>query len=396
MPATLSRLELYDLVWSKPRTELANELGVSDVAIGKYCRKSNIPAPPPGYWAKLHSGRSVSRIPLPLRLPGQADTVEVGRTDYRHWYDQARSHEPLVAPTFSEDVEAQVQAAAKVIGRVAASRDLGAPDPALAKVLAKEARLREEGKTWSYKKPLFDSVTHQRQLRIFNSLARAIGSICGPQEVRVVEEWIQGLGHVAQLRLHLSFGGVGMELKFLEPTDSRRIKGWKAVKGTTLQVGGPNTLVGVQEWCDAADEKLEKQLTSIVLALLRRAELSLRAMAENNYGRQLQIREEARAEEEARAAALEAEQVAAVRAAEAKIQEEIFEVARRRSMAEDIRATVKALLAHPEASGPEKQRFQAWVNRALAIADSIDPLRAPLAGVLGTFECGDNPLAHID
>ncbi len=388
MSAPLSRLALYELVWSKPRTELAKELGVSDVAIGKHCRKSNIPAPPPGYWAKLHSGRRVSRVPLPLRLPGQADTVEVGRTDYRHWYDQARSHEPLVAPTYPEDVEAQVQAAAKGIGRVIASRDLVSPDPALSKVLAKEARLREEGKKWSYKKPLFDSAHHQRQLRIFNSLARAIGSIYGPQEVRGGEEWVQGAGHVAQLRLHLNFGGVGMELKFLEPTDSRRIKGWKAVKGTTLQVGSTHSPVEMQEWCDTADEKLEKQLTSIVVALLRRAELSLRALAEEKYKRQLQIREEARAEEEARAAALEAGRVAAVRAAEAKIQDEIFEVARRRSVAEDIRATVRALLAHPEASGPERQRFQAWVNRALALADSIDPMRAPLNDVLGSFVGG--------
>jgi hypothetical protein len=44
--------QLAEMVWQKPRTTLAKELGVSDRAIGKRCKVRNIPQPPRGYWAK--------------------------------------------------------------------------------------------------------------------------------------------------------------------------------------------------------------------------------------------------------------------------------------------------------------------------------------------------------
>ena len=53
MVKIFTRSELYELIWSRPRTVLAKELGISDVAIGKHCAKGHIPGPPPGYWARL-------------------------------------------------------------------------------------------------------------------------------------------------------------------------------------------------------------------------------------------------------------------------------------------------------------------------------------------------------
>jgi Zn finger protein HypA/HybF involved in hydrogenase expression len=42
---------LKRLVWEKPTSTLARELGVSDSAVGKRCRKYGISKPPRGYWA---------------------------------------------------------------------------------------------------------------------------------------------------------------------------------------------------------------------------------------------------------------------------------------------------------------------------------------------------------
>lgn len=64
-PLTLSRQELYDLVWSKPVTEVAKELGLSDVAVAKRCRQVQVPVPPRGYWARVSAGQTPRRIPLP-------------------------------------------------------------------------------------------------------------------------------------------------------------------------------------------------------------------------------------------------------------------------------------------------------------------------------------------
>jgi hypothetical protein len=63
--AKLSRIELYQKVWATPRTQLAKEFGISDVAIAKRCKKLNIPQPPLGYWAKFQAGKKLKRAPLP-------------------------------------------------------------------------------------------------------------------------------------------------------------------------------------------------------------------------------------------------------------------------------------------------------------------------------------------
>jgi len=63
--ANLSREELYEKVWSMPGSKLAEEFGLSDVAIAKRCKKLNVPRPGRGYWAKIQAGRKARRDPLP-------------------------------------------------------------------------------------------------------------------------------------------------------------------------------------------------------------------------------------------------------------------------------------------------------------------------------------------
>jgi hypothetical protein len=61
----LTHEELYESVWSTPATKLAKEFGISDVALGKICKKLNIPKPYPGYWQQLAAGRRVHKEKLP-------------------------------------------------------------------------------------------------------------------------------------------------------------------------------------------------------------------------------------------------------------------------------------------------------------------------------------------
>jgi len=67
-PAThlsLSREQLYELVWSKPMQHLAKEYGLSDRGMAKLCARQQVPVPPRGYWARKNSGYKVDRPPLP-------------------------------------------------------------------------------------------------------------------------------------------------------------------------------------------------------------------------------------------------------------------------------------------------------------------------------------------
>jgi len=43
MTFRLPREQLYDLVWSEPMQRLSQQIGISDVAIAKHCRRVGVP-----------------------------------------------------------------------------------------------------------------------------------------------------------------------------------------------------------------------------------------------------------------------------------------------------------------------------------------------------------------
>jgi len=71
------REALYDLVWTAPVIEVARRLGVSDVALGKLCRRAQIPIPGRGYWARVESGQPLGRTPLPPSPSGLPELLRI-------------------------------------------------------------------------------------------------------------------------------------------------------------------------------------------------------------------------------------------------------------------------------------------------------------------------------
>ena len=63
---SLTRKELYNLVWKKPAMQIAKEYGLSDRGLGKLCERNGIPTPPRGYWAKIAAGQKIKKPPLLL------------------------------------------------------------------------------------------------------------------------------------------------------------------------------------------------------------------------------------------------------------------------------------------------------------------------------------------
>ncbi len=83
MSRVFTRLEFYDLVWSKPMTHLAKEFALSDVALHKICKKHNIPNPPLGWWAKKAAGKPVKQTPLPKVQAGTLDRITIAASELR-------------------------------------------------------------------------------------------------------------------------------------------------------------------------------------------------------------------------------------------------------------------------------------------------------------------------
>jgi hypothetical protein len=63
---TWNREELYAEVWEQPLVKVAPKHGISAVALGKVCRKLQVPLPGRGYWVKKEFGKPVKRLPLPV------------------------------------------------------------------------------------------------------------------------------------------------------------------------------------------------------------------------------------------------------------------------------------------------------------------------------------------
>lgn len=103
----MKRSELYEKVWAKPMTQLAAELGISDVGLAKACRRHAVPAPPRGYWAKLRAGQKPPQTPLP--------TPELNvRVDFSTTDPQERARQKADEKRREDMVKAAAQKAVRV------------------------------------------------------------------------------------------------------------------------------------------------------------------------------------------------------------------------------------------------------------------------------------------
>jgi hypothetical protein len=70
---SLTRKQLYDMVWSTPMLRLSRTFQCSPTWLARICREASVPVPPRGYWAKKRAGKAAHR----RGLPRSADPEEV-------------------------------------------------------------------------------------------------------------------------------------------------------------------------------------------------------------------------------------------------------------------------------------------------------------------------------
>lgn len=73
----INRAELFELVWSKPILEVAKELYVSGITVGKMCQRLEVPKPFRGYWQRLALGQKISRPILAPFSAKKRDWIEL-------------------------------------------------------------------------------------------------------------------------------------------------------------------------------------------------------------------------------------------------------------------------------------------------------------------------------
>ena len=79
-------LDLYNLIWSKPLSRIADELDLPTYLIKKICKEQKIPLPKPGHWKKLEYGKNVEMVKLPEFEGDEMVDLEKVRTEYEGTY----------------------------------------------------------------------------------------------------------------------------------------------------------------------------------------------------------------------------------------------------------------------------------------------------------------------
>jgi hypothetical protein len=104
-PLTITREELYELVWSKPMVELARDFGLSDVAVAKRCRKLGVPVPGRGYWARVAAGQTPRQSPLKPRDDKVADYSALTFAPPKEESDAPKAPDTLAAAALREEID---------------------------------------------------------------------------------------------------------------------------------------------------------------------------------------------------------------------------------------------------------------------------------------------------
>lgn len=363
-----TRKELYELVWEKPRSKLASEVGVSSVAIAKACRKYQIPMPDRSYWAKLAAGKPVRKRPLPSRLPGVPEIVQL-RNPWRYGYhDDASPGSIPVAPTFEEDIENVRETIARRVGSVPFPR-VGTNAHWLTRRLLERDNERRDAKGYLWRKPIFEVEPAKRKLRIMNAIFLALQKAgCEPSVSLAVGDDCVDAFHATVGEQHVSFTWLD------QPKGRPSNKNPDSDARLTLVLGKRHSKQAAKTWQDAPDVPLESHLSEIVVSTITQGEINYRDGLIWRY--EWRIQRIAEEEEKARKKAAEEERLA--KELEERRQKQLLQGllddAASLEKARTIREFVAKIQARKRELNVAAEDVDKWVAWALSQADRIDPL----------------------
>lgn len=376
MAQTYTRKELYELVWSEPLRTLCIQVGVSDVAVKKACKRADIPTPPQGYWNKVHAGKKTTRIALPARGLGMSDEVVIGADRWGYY-----NHDPMAPippePKFEDDEAMIRKIAAKLVGKVAIPNDFSRAHPLIRALLNEDDKRAAEHRALTYysswNRPRFVTAFDRRRLKVANGLLLGAGN-CGAK-------WsISGKDDLA-LVATIGTQHIGLKVAKATAKSKRVVRGKEVVDEVEfIEVTlGPTEYQSTERtftWKDGADVRVEGFATEIVNEIFVEAELRYREHVVHHH--QWLIQRQADEIEAARKRKVEAERLERERREKLERErvERLMADAEALRRAGEIRDYVTRALAanqvRPDAIAVEQlERWRLW---ALAQADRIDPV----------------------
>ena len=374
---TVTREQLYTLIWSEPAMKVAKVFGVSGPGLAKACRRHGIPVPERGYWARLAAGKKVVKRPLLPRGLGMPPIIRLGGDRYGYRVPESELDPdcaPPAAPTFAESIDEVRARAVKIVGKVRPQRSLDDSVPAVRQYLTADAERRRKMAESKYywDTPKFETPVEQRRLRILNSLFVTSlrlgfpGSISG-QEARELSVRV-GEQHVAFKLDAVGHNSIHRAGPGRPPKDATRL---------SLEIsrreypGGP-----LKQWTDAQAAPLERVLSEVLVELLVTGEQFERDAAAYRYQWILGQRERVLEERRQRIAEEERKRVERIEAAKRARLNRLSKDLDAWRRAGEIRAYVAAAEAAHAGRGDRLgiDLLILWAAWARAEADRLDPL----------------------
>lgn len=375
----------YDLIWSKPMRDAAAENSISDVGLVKVCRAAGIPTPPQGHWNKLRAGKRTVQMELPLRPPGVSDEVTFGGGNcYSSGYrsqPEGEEEEPLpIPPVFDEELPAVLSRIRRDLGCVSLPKTLASPHLLIGRLLEADEARRQEQLASSYPSPWdnpkFDSPFERRRLKALNAIFVALSH----------DGYKPSIGDKDARDVGVRIGGQHVSVD-LDGASQKKSEGWRherrpspkfsADEKLRLEISRPKQAPDIQwSWIDG-DQKVETQLTEIVVSLIYAGEIQYRSHQQCMY--EWEVTEQKRRHEERRKRREEAERQERLRLErkERASVRGLFQEANNLRRAREIREYVDAVRAAArDGLSLDGQRLEGWSTWATDLANKLDPLAA--------------------
>ena len=347
---TLTRLQLYKLVWAEPLSTLCKRYQISDVGLRKICIRLAIPLPEMGYWNKVKAGKKVRQQPYTDRKDVEQQVTLNLATDAAHAGKDAPSAFELLQKEIETDPSLDLTV----------KTTLSDPDPLVARaqkaLVKKEPYYREGNLRYAGPGELRISVTPgliNRALCLLDTFIKAM----------------KQRGHHFRVTDHESYlvlGKAEMEMKLTELSTRVTIEG-TAYPQTETHPNG-RLAMKFKRWGTTTEIKdgkdpLEQQLSRLI------AKLEI-------LGEQFRLQEIEWEKQRAVAAAkrLQEEAFKARRSAEFSAFQQALKDSARWQQTVQLRAYIEHIGQKATENNQLTQELQVWLDWIKAKADWLDPL----------------------
>ncbi len=383
MSLNLTRKQLYDLVWAKPRCEIAKQFQISDVRLGKLCREMNVPAPPRGYWASVTARLRKRKYLKPPLTYTVAERIEEDHAEA--WasfpdFDPKKLDQPIPPPpTIPAGVAETLVRYKLLVDRVATPKVTRGLHPITQKFVTEDERLAKLARQYSWERPKFDSPVGKQLLQGLNQLLWMWTDLGFKPRASGYRNISMRIGH----------GDFGRSFEVSHTSQEETRGRYPAKRGLT----------GFEFWFDTQTwERQSKKpalvfpafsravLRSLALLVIEHWEAGFRASVKRNYDWKVSERNEAIEQAELVRKRERQRQAAELQAVQDSRQKLLHEAVTGAASSDQLRLLIRALDERLAPHTKAVPAFEHWRSWALVQAEIIDPRTKSLAQLNEWFE----------